>query len=266
MRRLIAAVCVVAGIAAVICICRHGEKPVTMNGAHRMPTREIASFKSAANVRQDVQSGPLGDAAHVPLHIASVPAEAGEKLFGDICNMESKEERGEAASEKNQLMDALLNQPTIPEDYGATMIALFRDKTQDVVTRDFAVQHIGLYAQALNRRGRYDPDSRDAKECRAALFDAATETRTIVAAAAFRALAEMAGFDYSVDAGRLDGMIASCVADELSAPAVRVMAAQLCGERRIMSAKDGLVRIVGNPDESAVLRRASSWAVTAMGL
>ncbi|MCR5750424.1 MAG: hypothetical protein K6G91_00545 [Kiritimatiellae bacterium] len=100
--------------------------------------------------------------AHVPLHIASVPAEAGEALFADIGNVESKEERGEAASEKNQLMDALLNQPTIPADYGATMIALFRDEGQDVVTRDFAVQHIGLYAQALNRRGRYDPDSRDA--------------------------------------------------------------------------------------------------------
>ena len=229
-----------------------------------MPTREIASFKSAANVRQDVQSGPLEDAAHVPLHIASVPAEAGEKLFADIGNVESKEERGEAASEKNQLMDALLNQPTIPADYGATMIALFRDETQDVVTRDFAVQHIGLYAQALNRRGRYDPDSRDAQDCRAALFDAADENRTIVAAAALRALAEMSAFDGRIDARGLDARLVSNVGDKSSAPAVRVMSAQLCGERKIVGAKFALQQIVEDAGESEILRRAASWALKAL--
>ncbi|MBQ6009956.1 MAG: hypothetical protein IJL17_15585 [Kiritimatiellae bacterium] len=31
-------------------------------------------------------------------------------------------------------------------DYGEQMVVLFRDKEQDVLTRDFAVQHIGLYA------------------------------------------------------------------------------------------------------------------------
>lgn len=266
MRRTVAAVCVVAGIAAVLCLCRSSEGPVPAKGAHRAPSGEIASFKSAAPVRNNPQSGTSGNGAHVQPCGKSVSVEAAEKLFADIGREATKEQRGAAASDKNQLMDELLNQPTIPADYGATMIALFRDETQDVVTRDFAVQHIGLYAQALNRRGRYDPDSRDAQDCRAALFDAADETSTIVAAAAFRALSSIAGFDYMIDAGRLDSMIAASVSDASFAPAVRVMAAQLCGERRIISAKDGLVRIVGNPAESTALRRAASWAVAAMGL
>ena len=59
----------------------------------------------------------------------------------------------ELASEKNQVMDDLLNQQQIPSDYGDVMVELCRDKSQDVLTRDFAVQHIGLYAQALERRG-----------------------------------------------------------------------------------------------------------------
>lgn len=65
----------------------------------------------------------------------------------------------ELASEKNQVMDELLNQPQIPSDYADVMIGLYRDKSQDVLTRDFAVQHIGLYAQALERRGEYDADA-----------------------------------------------------------------------------------------------------------
>ena len=74
-----------------------------------------------------------------------------------------------AASDKNQVMDELLNQPDIPSDYGETMVSLYRDRGQDVLTRDFAVQHIGLYAQALNRRGAYDPASADSRSLRAAL-------------------------------------------------------------------------------------------------
>ena len=107
-----------------------------------------------------------------------------------------------AASDKNQVMDELLNQPDIPSDYGETMVSLYRDRGQDVLTRDFAVQHIGLYAQALNRRGVYDPESATARSLRVALFDAAAETRTIVAAAAFRALADMAAY---AEPGRTGG-------------------------------------------------------------
>lgn len=262
MRRAIASVCAVAGITAVVWVWQCGERPVPEKDVPR-PPKKIAAFGNKANAHGD---GRCLGTTQVPPRSESVPVEAEEALSAEIGGFASREERGEAASEKNQLMDALLNQPTIPADYGATMIALFRDRAQDVVTRDFAVQHIGLYAQALNRRGRYDPDSRDAKDCRAALFDAADETSTIVAAAAFRALSSIAGFDYRIDAGRLDSMIAASVSDASFAPAVRVMAAQLCGERRIISAKDGLVRIVGNPAESTALRRAASWAVAAMSL
>ena len=70
------------------------------------------------------------------------------------------------ASDKNQQMDALLNQPEIPADYGETMVSLCRDRSQDVLTCDFAVQHIGLYAQALNRRGVYNAKSAEAKSLR----------------------------------------------------------------------------------------------------
>ena len=81
----------------------------------------------------------------------------------------SVQELAQAASDKNQVMDELLNQDQIPADYGTQMVALFRDRGQDVLTRDFAVQHIGLYAQALNRRGVYDPESADSRSLRVAL-------------------------------------------------------------------------------------------------
>ena len=165
------------------------------------------------------------------------------------------------ASDKNQLMDALLNQPEIPADYGETMVSLCRDKSQDVLTRDFAVQHIGLYAQALSRRGAYNPKSAEAMSLHGALFAAAGETRTVVAAAAFRALSDMSAFDVQIDTRRLDSTLVACAGDAFATPAARSMAVQLCGERRVKSARPALERILTSPDSPEILRRSASRAL-----
>lgn len=167
----------------------------------------------------------------------------------------------ELASEKNQVMDELLNQPQIPSDYGDVMVELYRDKSQDVLTRDFAVQHIGLYAQALERRGEYDADAAGSQKLRTALFDAAGETRSIVAAAAFRALADMSEFDSRIDARRLNSLLSRCAGDSSSAPAARAMAVQLCGERRVSAARPALESILDDVSAPEVLRRSARCAL-----
>ena len=170
----------------------------------------------------------------------------------------------ELASEKNQVMDKLMNQPQIPSDYGDVMLGLYRDKSQDILTRDFAVQHIGLYAQALARRGGYDADAAESRKLRSALFDAAGETRTIIAAAAFRALADMAVFDPRVDTNRLDSLLAACAADASSDPASRSMAVQLCGERRARSSRPALESIRSDPSAPEILRRSANYSLALM--
>ena len=168
------------------------------------------------------------------------------------------------ASEKNQVMDELLARPDIPSDYGAEMVALYRDRTQDVYTRDFAVQHIGLYAETLNRRGTYDPASRESGELRRALWDASGETGTIVATAAFRALADLAGFDPKVDARRLDSRLVSCAGDASASSAARVMAVQLCGERGIAASRPLLRRVLSDAATSVPLKKAAEWSLLAL--
>ena len=164
-------------------------------------------------------------------------------------------------SDKNQIMDALLDQPQIPADYADVMIGLYRDSTHDVVTRDFAVQHIGLYAQALNRRGLYDPKSAEAERCRAALYDAADETRTIVAAAAFRALSDVSEFDSCISARRLNNALVRCASDDTASLAARIMAVQLCGERQVKESKESLRSIVSSSSTSKPLRLAARHSI-----
>jgi len=217
--------------------------------------RETAT-RSFQHVYRNLSEDTNGGRSH-----NAILADSRESLAVPVSDAMPQDERGEIASEKNQLMDELLDLPKIPSDYGATMIALFRDRSQDVVTRDFAVQHIGLYAQALARQGTYDPDSSDAADCRFALFDAALETQTIVAAAAFRALADMVEFDSRIDTRRLDGALITCAGDRSASCAARVMAAQLCGERMLRSSKSALERILDDASSPEPLRRAASWSL-----
>ena len=192
---------------------------------------------------------------------ASVESESAINAFVVRRNAPSAEDAAQAASDMNDVMDEMLNRSEIPADYAETRVALFRDKSRGDVVLDFAVQHIGLYAETLQMRGKYDAEARGSAAIRDALWDAADETSTIVAAAAFRALADMAAFDPRIDVRRLDSRLASCVADGGASPAARVMAAQLCGERRVAAAKLALAAIAADRRESEPLRLASDSSI-----
>lgn len=217
----------------------------------------VINRKPPSSLRRKMLQAPT-----LARHVASqIESEERMNLRVSVEEASSGTSLAELASEKNQVMDKLLNQPQMPSDYGDVMIGLYRDKSQDVLTRDFAVQHIGLYAQALARRGGYDADAAESRKLRAALFDAAGETRTIIAAAAFRALADMAVFDPRVDANRLDSLLAACTADASSDPASRSMAVQLCGERRVRSSRPALESIRSDPTAPEILRRSANYSL-----
>ena len=188
----------------------------------------------------------------LPLSVESAICEFAERQTNSSVDV------AQQASDLNDVMDEMLKRSEIPADYAETMVALFRDRSQGDVIRDFAVQHIGLYAETLQMHGKYDADASESAMLRNALWDAAEETRTIVAVAAFRALADMAAFDPRIDVNRLDSRLASCVSDSAASPAARVMAAQLCGECRVAAAKLALARIAADRCEPDPLRLAAA--------
>ncbi len=167
----------------------------------------------------------------------------------------------ELASEKNQEMDRLLGRRTIPSDYTATMRTLHGDHGQDVLTRNFAIQHLGLHVQEMLRRGTYDPNTSEAAQVRATLEAAAGETASSVAGPAFLALADLAEVDPHVDAVALDAHLAACAGDTAAHVPTRVIAVQLCGTRRIRAARPALQAILADPSAGTVLKLSAHRAM-----
>ena len=215
------------------------EKPTSnlqaefTSAVNKIVSRSRQTNRASESIQPVVQSSPLS--------VESSIAEFTERQTS------SAADAAQYASDMNDVMDEMLNRSEIPADYAETMVALFSDKSRGDVIRDFAVQHIGLYAETLNMRGKYNADSSESATLRAALWDAA-----------FRALADMAEFDPHIDASRLDSRLAACVTDASASPAARVMAAQLCGERGIVAAKSVLAAIAADRRESEPLRLAAA--------
>ena len=91
--------------------------------------RETAT-RSFQHVYRNLSEDAKGGISH-----NAILADSRESLAVPVSDAMPQDERGEIASEKNQLMDELLDLPKIPSDYGATMVALVRDRSQDVVAR-----------------------------------------------------------------------------------------------------------------------------------
>lgn len=166
-----------------------------------------------------------------------------------------------AASDLSQAMDELLGDGELPVDYLDRMLELVCDSSQDERARDFAVQHLGLYAQALARRGIYDAENRSAAHLRSALTASIRETESIVAAAAFRALADLAAIDAHVDVRDLRCRLMTCAGDGGASAAARIMAVQICGERGIRAAIPTLRKVIGDASAGMPLRMSAEVAL-----
>ncbi len=128
------------------------------SAVNRVETKATQTIKAAEYVQPVVQSSsPSAESAIAEL---------------DERQTNSSADAAQQASDMNDVMDEMLNRSEIPADYPETMVAIFRDKSQGDVVRDFAVQHIGLYAETLQMRGKYDAVSTESATLRDALWDA----------------------------------------------------------------------------------------------
>ncbi|MBQ9727256.1 MAG: hypothetical protein IJV65_07110 [Kiritimatiellae bacterium] len=158
-------------------------------------------------------------------------------------------------------MDRALAAADLGRDEAARLIATWRDRTNDELVRNFAVQHLERYARECVVRGTWDPASADAADVRAALEEAVIETGTSVGGAALLALARLSEIDPHVDRARLGTRASALVSDASVPSANRVSAAQVCGLLRVRSALPALRSLASDPAAPTPLRLASEHAV-----
>jgi len=170
--------------------------------------------------------------------------------------------RESVASLKNQVMDKLLEQQSLPADYGAEMIGLYRNRANDELLRNFAVQHLELYAGALAVRGGYDAASDEASRIRSAMDAASRETDSSIGGTAMLGLERLSRLDAQVDRAAIATRAAACAANASSDLQSRIAAVQVCGEMRIQASAATLRALGDDPAANTVLRLSARHSLS----
>jgi len=129
---------------------------------------------------------------------------------------------------RNVMLDRLTQQPDLPAGLTLVLMSIYQDPQQDVVIRDYAIQHINP---------AYDRASKDDKAAlNQALWQAAGETDSSIAGTALLALSDLARNNPELDRDRIAQTALKLANDDNCGELARITAVQLCGQFGVQQA------------------------------
>ena len=150
-------------------------------------------------------------------------------------------------AEKNALMDVLSSRRQPPAVLAGILIAVSGDPEQDVVVRDYALQHmVSIYSSAVSDRGRMQE----------ALFKALDDKQTSLPGTALLALNRLVRDYPDVDGDRLEARALALAGDEDCGVMGRAAAFQVCAALDATEAVPLAQAVVAAPG-SPFLRRSA---------
>jgi HEAT repeat protein len=137
---------------------------------------------------------------------------------------------------RNELMDKLTAQAALPKDLVQVLVAIYQDPAQDIVMRDYAVQHMRpAYAQA---------GLEDQATLQQVLWNAVTETDSSIAGTALLALRDLAQDHHEIEPNQLGEAALKLAADDRCGELSRITAVQVCGRLGMNQTSPLLLQLV----------------------
>jgi hypothetical protein len=122
---------------------------------------------------------------------------------------------------RNEMLDKLVTQQKPPAGLIDVLNAIYQDKDQDVVMRDYAIQHMNpAYAQA---------NTEEKTALRQALWQATGETDGSIAGTALLALNDLAQNNAEFEKNKITEVALKLAGDEQCGELARITAVQICG-------------------------------------
>ena len=129
---------------------------------------------------------------------------------------------------RNEMLDKLAGQPALPAGLPKVLIAIYEDADQDVVMRDYAIQHMNpAYAQG-------GPEGKAALQ--QALWQATSETDSSIAGTALLALDDLAESNAEFDRDKIARTALKLANDDQCGELARITAVQICGRMGVTQA------------------------------
>jgi hypothetical protein len=136
---------------------------------------------------------------------------------------------------RNEMMDKLVETPALPSGLVQVLVSIYQDPAQDVVMRDYAVQHMGpVYARA---------GAPEQAVLQTALWQAAEETASSVAGTALLVLSDLAPDYREFERGKLEKVALRLAGDDHCGELSRITALQVCGRLGLKEASPVMLQL-----------------------
>ena len=136
---------------------------------------------------------------------------------------------------RNEMMDKLVETPALPSGLVRALVSIYQDPAQDVVMRDYAVQHMGpVYARA---------SAPEKAVLQNALWQAAEETGSSVAGTALLVLSDLAPDYREFERSKLEEVALRLAGDDHCGELSRITALQICGRLGLKEAAPVMLQL-----------------------
>lgn len=159
---------------------------------------------------------------------------------------------------KNDLLNALMDQSIAPAGLTAVMSDIYHDEAQDLVSRDYALQHLVTWCE------QGAPDASDSKSKARAVLVEAAEQNTAVGGAALLGLHQLAAWDPAMSRDFIRKRALQMASSAGAAIEMRTTALQVCAEEGIAEALP-VARSLAFGEAPAALRISAIAAVGRLG-
>jgi hypothetical protein len=157
---------------------------------------------------------------------------------------------------RNVMLDRLTQQPELPAGLPVVLMSIYQDPQQDVVIRDYAIQHINP---------AYDRANTDDKAAlNQTLWQAAGETDSSIAGTALLALNDLAQGNPELDQNQIAQTALKLAGNDSCGELVRITAVQLCGQMGVSQAAE-LIQQLARQAGSIPLRISAIAALGSLG-
>jgi len=157
---------------------------------------------------------------------------------------------------RNDVLDILLRQEELRDGLGLQMAAMYHDRGQDDVWRDYCVQYLAGYYDRRYPAGTEEPQTVEREEMLRTYWSAASEKDKTIAGTALIGLEDLSRRHQEVDRRRVSDRAYELAVDEDCSEASRITSIRLCG---MMGRKDVLptARVLAQTAETTTLRMAA---------
>jgi hypothetical protein len=150
---------------------------------------------------------------------------------------------------RNEMLDVMVEQPVLPHGFSDMLVKIYNDKQQDVVMRDYAVQHMVPAYERVN--------SSDQAKLQSTIWQATTETDGSIAGTGLLALLDLSESFTSPDRRQIAETATRMAWDNTCGELARISAVQVCGRMKAEQAFPVVERLALEA-ESVPLRIAAT--------